>query len=47
MATHDDETDEFHFQVPGEAELRRFLPFVVNTERGPTKDWAVGPLARL
>jgi hypothetical protein len=47
LAAYDDETDEFLFQVPGEAEPRRFKPFVVHTERGPTKVWAVGTLARL
>jgi hypothetical protein len=45
MATHDEETDEFLFQVPGESEPRRFPAFVVDTERGPTKVWAVGTLA--
>jgi hypothetical protein len=47
MANHDDETDEFFFQVPGEPEPRRFQPFVVHTERGSTKVWAVGTLAGL
>jgi hypothetical protein len=47
VAAYDDETDAFVFQLPGEAESRRFQPFVVHTERGPTKVWAVGTLARL
>jgi hypothetical protein len=41
LATHDEETDEFLFQVPGEAEPRRFPAFVVDTDRGDTKVWAV------
>jgi hypothetical protein len=40
-------TEEFIFHVPGEAEPRRFKPVVVDTERGPTKVWAVGTLAGL
>ena len=33
-------------RCPGETEPRRFPAFVVYTERGPTKVWAVGTLAR-
>ena len=47
LTAYDEETDEFVFPVPGEAEPRRFQPFVVYTERGPTKVWAVGTLAGL
>jgi hypothetical protein len=46
-ATYDYATEEFVFQVPGEPEPRRFKPLVVHTERGPTKVWTVGTLARL
>src|SRR5438552_3197401 len=42
-----DDTDEFVFQLPREAEPRRFQPFVVHTERGPVKGRSVGTLARL
>jgi hypothetical protein len=38
---YDGRTDEFLFQLPGEAERLRFLAFVVDPAHGDTKVWAV------